>query len=982
MRLKQPLIVPLEDVDPRLLGAAADRSNISDMRGNAGAASAANAPQSRRGSAQLSSSPAQEQNTARSHYTESPHSKSLVAATASSLLGGSGGGGGLGAGAGASSYVSEASLDFQRNLLQQQLQQAQREMDRLKGELQETNARLSDTRQQLNEQKASQTSLSLRYSASVEKLTTAEGDLKKLEEQLVKERNQRHHAQSEREEQRLVLRELQWEYERLQRQLQQLEANKGLDPKEVQRALEDRSQYIPTVEVLRLQTEMQDTHQSLVGRLMTALESLVVSNEESKTNFFVARSAALSAATDVDARLQRAEAALEDVDQQWTAYREGLEKETHEFLLAVMSENKDLWQQLTLLQNEYDVVVAEMKLKSTQGESVTVEEHAYAQRQLEVMTERLSKAQQLVESQTILARAHEEEMTELLEANDAMQRRIEELERLTEEQQGAVTSKAAALAEADVALREATSQIEQLQDTLREERKRMETMVSEMKATQRTMQDEYDNRVRQLEHDCGVADDTATTLQHTLEETVAKLDVVGRNLEARSRDYDAYKQQAEQQATENSKRYREELRHVQEVMDAELTSLRTQLGEAQSEARAVARQRDDVVARENAAAVTNKALEQEVAHLRDVADTTLRQLREEQELRQRVQGEVDQLRTSHGEGSTLATELQKRIELLEREKAELAKALSAERSRQEQRYAVLHTDWRAAEKARASLQEEVKTLRTRCGELETANMTQERQTQDKEQLMRENLRLHEQYQLIQRECSTLREELKTLRQRGEGDAQCMRQVEALQKRLRELPELRQAADAARRDALTAKEETELLRRERDQLAQKLDAFLEGAKMRAKREDDFERVCREASAAAQRVGGMVASAKESSTRYHVFRNTNPTGRALSTSGSGGAGSATAAAAAASSSVVSSGSPRASAGDVGGGLTSSSSFSRAAPLGAATQHRSPVRSMPQNSTDTPSNSVASQSPRAMDSEVAAVRSSTSSPSRPWH
>ncbi|KPA78625.1 hypothetical protein ABB37_06225 [Leptomonas pyrrhocoris] len=955
MSHKQSLIMPLEDADPRLFGTAAERASASAVG----------------------------QNTARSHHTESPHASALAqtAAAASSSpaaspssLGVNGGGLASGAGAGASSYVSEASLDFQRTLLQQQLQQGQREMERLKRELQEANGRLADTRQQLNEQKAAHTSLSLRYSTAVERLTMVEGDMRKLEAQLVQERNQRHQVQSEREEQRLALRELQWAHERLQRQLEQLEANKGLDPKEVQRALEDRSQYIPTVEVHRMQTEMQNTHQSLVDRLLTALESLVVSSEESQTNFFVARSAVLSAATDVSARLQRAEAALEDVDQQRMSYNEGLEKETDEFLLAVMSENKDLWQQLTLLQNEYDMAVAEVRLRSSQGGSVTAEEHAYAQRQLEVMTERLGKAQQLVESQTILARAHEEEMAELLEANDAMQRRLEE-------QQGTVANKDAALTEADAALRDATSQIEELQDALREERQRAAAMAAEMKATQRTMQDEYDARVRQLEHDCGVADDTAATLQHTLDETAAKLDIVERNLAARSRDFDAFKQQTQQQAAEKSARYRDEQQRVQAAMEEELNALRAQLDEAQAAARAAARQHDDAAAREGAAAVASQAAAQEVARLHDEVDAALRQLRAEQELRQRAQDEVEELRGSHDEGRTLATELQRRNELLTKEKAEVTEALAAEKSRQEQRYTALHTDWRTAEKARASLQEEVKTLRTRCGELETANMTQERQTQDKEQLMRENLRLHEQYQLIQRECAALREDAKALKQRGEDDAQWMRQVEELQRRLRELPELRQAADAARRDALTAKEETELLRRERDQLTQKLDTFLEDAKVQARREDDFERVCREASAAAQRVGGMVSSAKESSTRYHVFRNTNPTGRALSTS-AGGGGSA----AATPSAVVGSGSPRVSTTAVGGGLTSSSpSLGRAAPAGAAVQHRSPVGSMHNNnviSGGTPSNSVAGQSPRAGDPEISVVRSSTSSPSRPWH
>lgn len=970
---KQSLIMPLEDADPRLFGSPAalqrsgppspaqlqrnamNTSAASSAAGGGGGGGAAPSNPYPRGGGQSS--------TVVGAPTTAGRASPLSMLSSSQTSGGAGG---------AAPYVSEASLDFQRNLLQQQLHQAQREMDRLKGELQDTNGRLADTRQQLHEQKASYTSLTHRYSTTVEKLTAAEGDVKKLEEQLVKERNARHHVQGEQEAQKLALRELQWEHERLQRQLQHLEANRGLDPKDVQRTLEDRSQYIPAVEVRRMQSEMQNTHQALVDRLLTSLDSLVGSNEESQTNFFVARSAVLSAATDVEARLQRAEAALEDVDQQWTAYREGLETETHDFLIAVMAENKDLWQQLTLLQNEYDVVVAEMKLKATQGGTVTAEEHAYAQRQLEIMTERLAKAQQLVESQTILARAHEEEMAELLEANDAMQRRIEELERAQEVQEAEVERKAAALQEADVTLREATTQIEELQSTLAEERRRAEAMVAEMKATQRTMQAEYDSRVRQLEHDCEVADDTATTLQHTLEETAAKLGVVEGNLAARSKELADYRQQAQQQQSESAAHYKAELQRVQAVMEHEMVRLREQLEAAQEATRAATRRCDDVAARESAAVVAQRTLEQDVAQLHTDLDGLRRQLKEAVEQRQKAQGEVEQLRATHGEGSTRAVELQRRNELLEREKAELSAALEAEKTQQAQRYAALQTDWRTAEKARATLQEEVKTLRTRCGELEAASMAQDRQTQDKEQLMRENLRLHEQYQLIQRECTGLREELKTLRARGEGEAQWSRQMEELQRRLRELPELRQAADAARRDALTAKEETELLRREKEQLAQKLDAFLEDAKVQARREDDFERVCREASAAAQRVGGMVTSAKESSTRYHVFRNTNPTGRALSASTAASVGTPRASSAALAASAAAA----TSVGRVsGGGATATT------PNSAAVQHRSPVRAA-HSAANTSVGAGVGHSPRVADAEASAARSSASSPSRPWH
>ncbi|CAJ1021526.1 hypothetical protein, conserved [Leishmania lindenbergi] len=954
-------IIPLHDADPSLFGSPVDRPSLN---GGAVLTHTQYGSSSRQRAAMESLNPQMQQPCGVRGVYEDPLTAAASLPPLSSAQALS-----MSLGAADQPYIGEASLDFQRRLLQQQVQQAHREVERLKGELQETNVRLSDTRHHLHEQKAAYTSLTHRYSTTVEKLTTTESTIKTLEEQLIKERSQRHQVQKEREEQRLALREAEWAQERLHRRLQQLEACKGLDPKEVERRLEDRSHFIPTVEVRRMQTEMHNTHQTLVDRLLTSLESLTASSDESQTNVFVARSSVLSALTDVDARLKRAEATLDDVDKQWIGYRDGAERETQEFLLAVMSENRDLWQQLTLLQNEHAVVVSEMKLRSTQGGSVSMEEHAYVQRQLELMTERLGKAQELVESQTVLARAHEAEMTQLLEANSAMQRQLEDLERQCAQHEQVSSQKSSALAEADTALQDAMIQLEELHNTLREERQRAEEVVAEMKATQRTMQDEYNARVRELEHDCEVADDTATTLQHTLEETAAKLDLVERNLQAQSKEFEAHKLQTAAEHAAAVGRQRDDMQRVREVMEEELASLRTQLDEAREEARAAVRESEEAAAREGAAVVGHHTAQRDVTHLQGELEQLRAHYKEAVEQRERAQAEAEQLRVVSGEGSTLAQELQRRCDALDKEKAELATVLSNEKAWQVQRYTTLHADWTTSEKARALIQEEVKTLRTRCAELEKVHMAEDRQTQDKEQLMRENIRLHEQYQLIQKECTGLREEVKALKQRAVGDAQWHRQMENLQRRLRELPELRQAAEAARRDALMAKEETELLRRERDQLSRKLDAFLEDAKRQALREDDFERVCREASAAAQRIGGQVSSAKENSARYHVFRNTNPTGHFSSSR----QGVMTSTSAAPKPSSAAPASPAAAAHRAASALSAMASPSRTV---QSTQHRSPVHEL----TNARNHSNDGEGIGA-EAEGAAVRSSTSSPQRPW-
>lgn len=773
-----------------------------------------------------------------------------------------------------------ASVELQRSLMAQQLQQSNREVEELKKELAELSSRLHSTRVQSNTQKKEQAALTHRYSTVVEKLNAAELSMQSLEDQLVQERAKRQELQANYEAAVLQQRDALWEKERLERQMQQLESRSrgGLSQQEVQCLLEDRRQYIPAVEVRRMQSEVETKHRGLVDHLVSALDSLQGGSEEGATQLFVARSGVLSAATDMETRLQCAESTLQAVQLQYTTFLESTEAKTREWMAGLLQENGELWRQLTALQGEQDVMASALRLKGGgAGSFVSLEEHRYVQRQLEVMTERLAAAQKIVESQTELLYTHEAEMKELVSTVESLQRQLQQsvADGAAEKTARAQTSEA--LVEADAALQKATADIQDLQEAMVENRRRTERVLAEVKKEQSTMQAEYESQLRQLSLDCTAAEDAAMAAQQSLCDKEEQLAKAERSIEEMVSQTGELKQQMLDDQNHLTTSHANELSMLRTVLEQEIETLREQLDATKASERRMTRDCEETAAKLDSLTTVVQSMElaaqeqeAERSRLHEQHAAALQQVRE-------ANAEVERLRSSLGEDSSTAQTLRRRNELLEKEKADLAAELAASTTRQTERYESLHRDWRSAEKGRASLQEELRVVRVRCGELESAAQAQQRQTNDKEYLMRENLRLHEQYHAQQKEMVGLREQIRSLQANQEDEQHLAQQLAELHRRLEELPQLRAAADAARRDAFKAKEETEMLRMERDALVKKLDNFMEEAKQSARVDGDFDRVCREASSAAQRLVKQVSTARDASSRYHVFSGSHPTAR---------------------------------------------------------------------------------------------------------
>ncbi|PWU87221.1 hypothetical protein C4B63_97g16 [Trypanosoma cruzi] len=166
--------------------------------------------------------------------------------------------------------------DLRNGLLDQKLQHLQRETNALREELKETSRRLAHVTVKLNEQKVEFSGLTHRYGATVEKLTAAECTVKRLEEHIVQERGQHGVLREERDKLKVSLKDLEWEVEKLRRELQEERERPAMDPRQVQRMLEDRTRYVPAAEFQRHCEEMRDKQHVFVSRFVASLDTLLV----------------------------------------------------------------------------------------------------------------------------------------------------------------------------------------------------------------------------------------------------------------------------------------------------------------------------------------------------------------------------------------------------------------------------------------------------------------------------------------------------------------------------------------------------------------------------------------------------------------------------------------------------------------------------------------------------------------------------------
>ncbi|CCW69593.1 unnamed protein product [Phytomonas sp. Hart1] len=250
-----------------------------------------------------------------------------------------------------------------------------------------------------------------------------------------------------------------------------------------QRRCEDRSQYLPVMEVRRMHEDFRDTQQSLLSCIISSLDALLDIGEEGKTRLPVKRSAMRSVVANLERRVECVERSLECVVCKLDEI-DGLEREVGEFLRLLLAENEELWrlQEKSALTEQRPV---------HPGDVVPTEKYLYLRWKTGVLAERLRKTQQLLDMHQTLATRLEDETRELLRENNSL------IAKLDREQQ-VVQERTVALSKANQSLQDAVRQIENLQAELLSERRSRERAVEQFNGTYTSMKVDHERRLDQL----------------------------------------------------------------------------------------------------------------------------------------------------------------------------------------------------------------------------------------------------------------------------------------------------------------------------------------------------------------------------------------------------------------------------------------------------------------------------------------------------
>nr|CCC94305.1 conserved hypothetical protein [Trypanosoma congolense IL3000] len=716
--------------------------------------------------------------------------------------------------------------DPHRSVAGQKLQGAQYDAGVMQEELKETNSRLSRVTMQLNEQKVEFSSLTQRYGETVEKLTATEGSVKRLEEQLVLERQRHATSQGECERLKTMLQEAQWETERLRRELQQERERPTVDQREVQRILGDRSRYIPASEVQQRLDEIRDTHKAFAGRLTDSFSVLLRAQEEDEAAAFATRNSVLSLTSDLETKLSGVESMLTTLQDQLLAFSEVSENEAMEMANTLIMENKELWKHLSTLKGENETLSTKLEAMNRRGDLVPRDQHECTQKKLALTTDKLTDALETVEAQARKKKADEKRISELSSDVELLRDQVRRLTVDATAAQEELSHCKEQLREAKLTAKESTRRADELWELLNVERRQKSDKVSQMDNDIHQVKREYEQLSERLRKEQEKARKEAQRAKNELNEAQENVKALQRELSKRDACFENYKQQSEEQHQEMTRTMKEDMSSTKKRLEQELDRTQRRLQKQLDVVGEAERDRDRERSERRTAEAAAAKLEAEVVGLRTENEQQQVRIQQLTERVQKMELDLDQMRQRRDNAENEVRQLHLEASRLQDHKCELEEQLSKMRQSQLQESQKYKDDVQRFDKNSSLLHEKLNAARLRISELEKQqqnSMMKEARLEDS--LKHENSRLQKQNSKIQEENDALRKEMRLINDKMKNLERVSEQLNDVRERLQLLPALRQAADDARRDVEQAVRVTEVLRQERNIMAEKLDVFL-------------------------------------------------------------------------------------------------------------------------------------------------------------
>jgi len=266
----------------------------------------------------------------------------------------------------------------------------------------------------------------------VARLSQTESTVSTLEEALVAERRR---AEASRSSQAVALAaasQLTAERDELKAAVEVLRARLHSAAQEHRReltAMRDRSQYLPTVEVRRMQEEWRrEHHEQTFGPLLSALHALQVASEACETGQVVGRSAMMAAVSELERCLAHTEASMVALREFFVMHEAEVEAGLVAYVRRVTEENRQLYGDLTEMKRVCGEQEAALSGMLPADDAISLQQYREdIAIQASQHQSRLQKAQELIHNQTLLIRQHEEAMEEMVGHHERLTHTLETL---------------------------------------------------------------------------------------------------------------------------------------------------------------------------------------------------------------------------------------------------------------------------------------------------------------------------------------------------------------------------------------------------------------------------------------------------------------------------------------------------------------------------------------------------------------------------
>jgi chromosome segregation ATPase len=749
------------------------------------------------------------------------------------------------------------------------LKAQEQEMARMKRELKESTDRASSLATKLNDLKLQNNGLTHKYGSTMDKLSEAEAYVKQLEDNLLGE--QRAHQVTKDSLERLRLqsrnrdeqsatatRQLEDRIARLQDQLQEA------DHASQSRGLSDQQRVL----FVETQEKLQRQNEDLLESFKDSIERLCNARDEDEASLFVARSSAISTASELDSRLTSATAQLDALRIAFSTFVEEVDVDTNDILRGLMNENKDLWTRVSKQQFEIDQLSglhAAEKRKAKDAEGPARQQLEYLQQLLAASEDRLAKSRDTIDAQTHKERELEERMQAVLDEDKLLQQRLEQAQL---DRTAALRSETDAISRA----RELGAQAQNA-ELEREEVERhnhrllqdVQRLDSELRIVRESVTNDTRMTISQLRSERDDATRSYEQASEQLAEVLAKLSTLQRELDVKQEQYEGFKTRLEDAHAAYKDTLQEELTNHKALFEDQIAALQKELSERSAEAHAAAADAEKY--RLELQAERNKTLRADDA-IRSANDEAKEAAQVARRLEERVRTltlERDAARSSASSEASRAADLDNLVTQLRQAIDTEDTRHNNEMQRQIQQFRHLEAHKKELEEQKKTIIDEVYKLRIRASDETAVAAMREKAERDRRTLQQENERVQAEFAEAQNKMAGMSATIAHLRQRLGSVILLQAQKEELQRAVAELPQLRQQVEEYESELRRVSEETRALQRERDEMSSKVEDYLEKMKEATRKDYDHHRVLREATMQVRRLDRQIETSTESVSR---------------------------------------------------------------------------------------------------------------------